>query len=281
MEVLRYAAFTTTPEGGNPAGVVLDATGASDVEMQAVAAEVGYSETAFVTEGAGTRAARVRYFSPLVEVDFCGHATIATGVALAERLGVGDFELRTNAGVVPVAVAPTPQGLRAALTSVATWSRPATPEEVEPTLSCLGWSATDLADPAVLPAHVAWSGNEHLVLPVATRARLADMAYDFDRLRAHMLAHRWPTVLLVHVESDELVHARNPFATGGVVEDPATGSAAAAFGGYLHALGRVTGPREVLVHQGDDMGRPSRLTVQLRPGDLRVTVAGTAVPIPA
>jgi len=79
--VLRYAAFTTDASGGNPAGVVLDARGLDDQTMQAIAAEVGYSETAFLTDRA------VRYFSPKAEVPFCGHATIATAVARAELIG--------------------------------------------------------------------------------------------------------------------------------------------------------------------------------------------------
>jgi len=77
--VLRYAAFTSDPAGGNPAGVVLDARGLDDQAMQAIAAEVGYSETAFVVDGS------VRYFSPKAEVPFCGHATIASAVARADR----------------------------------------------------------------------------------------------------------------------------------------------------------------------------------------------------
>ena len=100
--ILRYTAFTDTPEGGNPAGVVLDASELSDAEMQQIAADVGYSESAFVT----TRddgSYDVRYFSPAMEVPFCGHATIATAVALAERDGAGPLTFHTQAGVVPVA----------------------------------------------------------------------------------------------------------------------------------------------------------------------------------
>ena len=84
MDILRYSAFTTDPAGGNPAGVVLDVAGASDAEMQKVAAEVGYSETAFLTSMGGG-VVDVRYFSPLAEVPFCGHATIASAVAHADR----------------------------------------------------------------------------------------------------------------------------------------------------------------------------------------------------
>ena len=88
VDILRYSAFTDTPAGGNPAGIVLDATGLDESTMQAIAAEVGYSETAFLTvAGDDGRSFDIRYFAPSIEVPFCGHATIATGVALGERLG--------------------------------------------------------------------------------------------------------------------------------------------------------------------------------------------------
>src|SRR4051794_5968072 len=103
--VLRYTAFADDPAGGNPAGVVLDAGALDDAAMLALAAEVGYSETAFVTRDRGDGALDVRYFSPLAEVPFCGHATIATGVAWAERHGAGRLALRTVAGEVVVDVA--------------------------------------------------------------------------------------------------------------------------------------------------------------------------------
>jgi PhzF family phenazine biosynthesis protein len=79
VDVLRYVAFSDRPDGGNPAGVVLDAAGLSDADMLSIAADVGYSETAFLDGD------DIRYFSPLAEVPFCGHATIATGVALSDR----------------------------------------------------------------------------------------------------------------------------------------------------------------------------------------------------
>src|SRR4051794_26503327 len=102
-EVLRLAAFTDRPEGGNPAGVVLDASELSEEEMQRIAAEVGYSETAFVTATDGD-ALEVRYYSPLAEVPFCGHATIATGAAWGERHGAGRLQLTTRAGLVELDV---------------------------------------------------------------------------------------------------------------------------------------------------------------------------------
>jgi PhzF family phenazine biosynthesis protein len=268
--VLRYAAFTTDPTTGNPAGVVLDAAGLSDADMQRIAAEVGYSETAFVT-GTGPRYA-VRYFSPLAEVPFCGHATIATAVALADRDGPGELVFETRAGEIPVHT----EGGTASLTSVPTRSRPATAAELESALSALRWSPSDV-DPA-WPPHVAFAGNDHLVLAARTRARLADLDYDFPALQELMARAGWTTVHLFWRASEGEFHARDPFPPGGVVEDPATGAAAAAFGGYLRAVDRA--PAEFTIIQGEDMGRRSELRVRTAPDDARVTVSGTATLIP-
>ncbi|MFE9676716.1 PhzF family phenazine biosynthesis isomerase [Streptomyces sp. NPDC006259] len=277
-EILRYAAFTDDPAGGNPAGVVLDARGLDDATMLAVAAEVGYSETAFVTRHDETsRRFGVRYFSPLAEVAFCGHATVALAVALAERTGPGEILLDTPAGEIPVATVSEDGAVLATLTSVATRSRPAESTELDAALKALGWEAGEL-DPA-LPPHVAFGGNDHLVLAAASRARLASLDYDFDGLAEVMRLHGWTTLQLVWRESPYRFHARDPFPVGGVVEDPATGAAAAAFGGYLRALGLVTGPTRIAIRQGEDMGRPSDLLIDVDPQSPRTRVTGQAVPI--
>jgi PhzF family phenazine biosynthesis protein len=278
VEILRYTAFTHEPEGGNPAGIVLDAGELSDAEMLAVAAEVGYSETAFVTgRDDESRTFRVRYFAPSAEVDFCGHATIATSVALAERLGTGRLVFDTNAGEIVVDTEIADDVLLATLTSVPTHSRPASEEAVAEVLSALGWSHDDL-DPA-FPPHVAFGGVEHLMLAAASRERLTDLRYDFDALKSVMTRNGWTTVNLFWRESDERFHSRNPFPVGGVVEDPATGAAAAAFGGYLRVLG--TGSSEFTIIQGVDMGRPSTLKVSIASPDGRTRVSGGAVAMEA
>ncbi|MDP9845945.1 PhzF family phenazine biosynthesis protein [Streptosporangium lutulentum] len=274
VNILRYTAFTHEPEGGNPAGIVLDAGELSDAEMLAVAAEVGYSETAFVTrrEDDG-RAFRVRYFAPSAEVDFCGHATIATSVVLAERLGTGRLVFDTNAGEIVVNTEIADDTILATLTSVPTHSRPVGEEALAEALTALGWSHADL-DPA-FPPHVAFGGVEHLMLAAASRKRLSDLHYDFDGLRSVMTRNGWTTVNLFWRENDERFHSRNPFPVGGVVEDPATGAAAAAFGGYLRVLG--TGSSEFTIIQGVDMGRPSTLKVSIGSPDGRTRVSGGAV----
>ncbi len=126
-------------------------------------------------------------------------------------------------------------------------------------LHALRWELADL-DPA-LPVRVAYAGAFHPVLAAVSRERLAGLDYDFPVLQDLMAREGWTTVDLVWRESATVFHARNPFPPGGVVEDPATGAAAAAFGGYLRFLGLVEPPATVTIHQGDDLGRPGVLTV--------------------
>ncbi|MER6427730.1 PhzF family phenazine biosynthesis isomerase [Streptomyces sp900105245] len=282
-EVLRYTAFSSNPEGGNPAGVVLDAAGLDDDAMLAIAADLGYSESAFLTvppegvEGRTERAYAIRYFSPKAEVSFCGHATIATAIALAERTGPGELVFATPAGTVPVEVAAEGGTLRATLTSVAPHIEEVSDADVTEALAALGWQRSEL-DPA-FPPRIAFAGARHLVLAAATRARLADLAYDFARLETLMHRLDLTTVQLVWRESDTVFHVRDPFPVGGVVEDPATGAAAAAFGAYARELGLVPEQSVLTLRQGEDMGRPGELTVTLRAGDPRVRVSGAGTPI--
>lgn len=116
-EVLRYAAFTDSGIGGNPAGVVLEAGSLNDSEMLAIARDVGYSETACVVPIDSTTI-RVRYFSPVAEVAFCGHATVATAVAMADRDCPGELDLATLAGLIRVTTAASGSGMVATLTGI-------------------------------------------------------------------------------------------------------------------------------------------------------------------
>ncbi|MFD0004949.1 PhzF family phenazine biosynthesis protein [Streptomyces sp. NPDC127178] len=282
-EVLRYTAFAGTPDGGNPAGVVLDAAGLGDNDMLAIAADLGYSESAFLTAppeglvGQAGRAYTIRYFSPKAEVPFCGHATVATAVALAERIGSGELVFATRAGTVPVEVTEEGGTFRATLTSVEPHIEEIGDADLAEALAALDWPAADL-DPA-FPPRVAFAGARHLVLAAATRARLADLRYDFTRLEALMHRLDLTTVQLVWRESPAVFHVRDPFPVGGVVEDPATGAAAAAFGAYARELGLVDQDAVLTLHQGADLGRPGELTVTLRAGDPRVRVSGAGTRI--
>lgn len=272
MTVLRIAAFSNGDAGGNPAGVLIGDTLPSSAEMQRIAAEVGFSETAFAMPlGDGWR---VRYFSPESEVPFCGHATIALGAALALRHGDGIFDLELNQANITVEGKRQGGALFAALQSPPTDSRSATSEELAAVLSLFGLTETHL-DPALPPA-VIHGGADHFALTLKSREALAAMSYDLDEGRRLMNRHGWVTILLAFAETPAKFHTRNPFASGGVYEDPATGAATAAFAGYLRDIGWPHGG-VIDVLQGEDMGMPSRLTAEIsdEPGS-SIRVSGTA-----
>jgi PhzF family phenazine biosynthesis protein len=271
--LLRLAAFSSHPQGGNPAGVWIGETLPRDDQMQRIAAEVGYSETAFIAPAHGVERT-IRYFSPETEVTFCGHATIAAGVALGDAEGDGVYLLHTPVGEVPVAVATHDRLREASLASVEPCFAAASPELDSEVLSMLGWSTGDL-DSAIAPAR-AFAGAWHLVLGVAKAQRLAQLHYDFDGLKALMLREGLTTVQLIWREGPTEFRSRNPFPVGGVIEDPATGAAAAALGGYLREANLISAPVTILIKQGDDIGRPSRLTVEI-PASGGIVVKGTAV----
>ena len=271
LSIQRLAAFSDGDRGGNPAGVVLAERLPDATTMQRIAADVGYSETAFATpHGDGWR---VRYFSPEAEVPFCGHATIALGAALALREGDVTTTLTLNGGAITVDGRADAHGLSAALRSPATRSAPADPVRVDEALALFGLAQDDLDDR--IPPAVVHAGADHLVLMLRARAVLAAMRYDFDRGRTLMRREGWVTVLLGHAESAQRFTTRNAFAWGGVHEDPATGAATAALAGYLRDLGWPHGGT-IAVRQGDDMGMPSRLRADIGPAvGSPIRVSGT------
>lgn len=271
MNVLKIAAFSAGTRGGNPAGVVIEEALPSTEEMQRVAALVGFSETVFAAaSGQGWRA---RYFSPQAEIPFCGHATIALGAALAAQRGAGVFPLSLNHTAITVEGYLQGETWAAALQSPPTCSQAATENTIEDALGLFGYRPEDL-DPR-LPSALIHAGADHLFIALRERGQLASMAYDFAKGQALMRQWRVATVMLTHAQSPRIFHVRNAFAFGGIYEDPATGAAAAALGGYLRDLAWPH-EGEISVLQGDDMGVPCRIRVEIdaHPG-ASVRVSGT------
>ncbi|MGI4844453.1 MAG: PhzF family phenazine biosynthesis protein [Janthinobacterium lividum] len=275
-DTLRIAAFSDGDAGGNPAGVWIGAALPAASEMQSLAHAIGFSETVFAApqEPGASSAWRVRYFSPESEVPFCGHATIALGAALARRFGDGRYALALNAAAISVEGRVDGERVAASLQSPPTSSKPAPEALVEAALALFGYTRADL-DERIPPA-LAHGGADHLVLALNSRAALARMAYDLDAGRRLMNEHGLVTVVFAWAETPQLFHTRNPFASGGVLEDPATGAGTAAFAGYLRDIGWPHGGR-IEVVQGEDMGMRSRLWASIGPepgGSIRVS--GTA-----
>lgn len=283
-QILRYTAFSTDPAGGNPAGVVLDAAALDDARMQKIATEVDYAETAFVTGQGDDGAYRIRYFSPLAEVPFCGHATVATAVALATRTGATGETLRfaTPVGDVTIDVTEEDGALRAAFTSVAPTVADLPHADLLRILDLLRVDGVALDESALapeLPPRLPDAGNPHPVIVIADRRTFDRFTFDPDAVRALMDARGWPATITVghRLTADRFV-VRNLFPVGRITEDPATGSAAAAFGAYLRDLGAVPAPSRVTIEQGAHVGRPGILTVDI-PATGGIIVSGNAVPI--
>ena len=295
--VLRYAAFPapavspaspatpagTSHVGGNPAGIVLDASGLGEAEMQRIAADIGYSETAFITETAsspsttGETRRSIRYFSPGAEVPFCGHATIATAVALAERTGIGQLTFDTPIGAVVIQTAVVEGRIVAAFTSVVPEVKPLDPVVRTGLLALLGLAESDLDER--FPLLSAYAGNWHPLVFVRETSTFDAVTFDPAAARRMMDAEGWAgTISVLHAVAEHEFEARNVFPVGEITEDPATGSAAASLGGYLREAGLLAAPARILIHQGRHVGRPSLLTVDI-PVAGGIIVSGTAVAI--
>lgn len=271
MNVQRIFAFSDGVIGGNPAGVYIADEHPSEHDMQSIAAQVGYSETAFA-EPFDT-GWRVRYFSPETEVPFCGHATIALGAALANRNGVGVYSLKLNLADITVEGFKQDNNYAAALQSPDTSSEPVDSGVKAQALTLFGYTEDDL-NPDI-PVARANAGAEHLIIGLKSREALSAMTYTLSDGRDFMRQENLVTVMLVYAENEQLFHSRNPFASGGVYEDPATGAASAAFAGYLRDLGWLHNG-EINIIQGEDMGERSLINAKFSnsPGtSVRITGA--------
>ena len=276
--------FTDRTFCGNPLAVLPDARGLADAQMQAIAREFNYSETTFVLPADDPRhAARVRIFTPGGELPFAGHPTLGTAFVLATTgaLPREATEIVFEEGVGPVPVAIFRDGGRVTHCRL-TAARLPEPGPPAPPAAALA-AMLSLADGEVLEAAACWScGTPFLVVPMAGLDALARCALDLPRWRELLAGYATQKVYPVARLGD--LHWRvRMFAPGlGVPEDPATGSAAAAFAGWIAA--RVSEPRDgtlaVRLEQGIEMGRPSALDLEFdrRGGAITaVRVGGAAV----
>lgn len=266
---LRFATcdvFTGSRYGGNPLAVVHGADGLSDAAMQTVAAEFNLSETIFVqTPDDAAHTAKVRIFTPKSEMPFAGHPTIGCAILLAEdAAGGGDFETRVTleegAGPVPVTVR------REGATVEATLTAPVIPSPVAVDLDA-GTAAAALGlDPGDIGPHApgaAEGGPRFAYVPVRTLdalARATPTGAAFDAATARCGTGS----LYVYAPGDGGAdyRARMFAPADGIPEDPATGSATALLAAHLDANGALAdGTTDLILHQGVEMGRPSRLTL--------------------
>ena len=275
FKIQKLSSFSDGQSGGNPAGVVIDTYLPSTAQMQKIAAEVGFSETAFAMPENGSW--RVKYFSPESEVPFCGHATIALGAALAEQHGDGEFQLKLNSADISVSGVKSGNLVKASLQSPPTQSEPAKPSLIKEILKLFGYTEHDLDK--TIPIGHAQAGATHIIIALNSREKLARMNYDLNTGRELMNAHDLVTIAFIFSETPQVFHVRNAFASGGVVEDPATGAAAAALAGYLRDIDWPHNGAVTLI-QGEDMGLRSIINMEI-PSALgtSIRVSGTVRPL--
>jgi len=274
MEYQFYTAdvFTDQTFGGNPLAVFPQAQGLSSLQMRKIAGEINYSETVFVLPpetAEGTR--RLRIFTPKAELPFAGHPTVGTAYILAY---IGDITLdkpeitiifEEGVGSVPVKILseagkPTYTELTAAQLPEFGLNTP----DIEDLAEILSLAPEDFLKGEYSPQAVS-CGLPFLFIPLNSQKALARAKLKRDRWES-LLANYWAdcVYLFTFETSSKSIFARSRmFAPSlGIEEDPATGSAAAALGGYLGIRDQRDGILQWQIEQGIEMGRPSLLTVQ-------------------
>lgn len=280
MKVLKYQlldVFTRQPFGGNQLAVFEDARGLSAAQMQQLATELNLAETTFILPGDAANAPRVKIFTPACEVDFAGHPTVGTAIALAQKaeaMGSSQWQLIENVGPVPVQVELSEQGCEASF-------EVAQLPDVRPS----SFTAEDLAAVASLELtdfmeETWWSscGLPFEMVELSGREALARATADAGRWQQVIGDDPNASLYLFCREGDQ-IYARMFGIAVGITEDPATGSAAAALAGVLaQSLG--DGDHRFSIAQGVEMGRPSeiQLSFSKAAGEVcQVSVAGSAV----
>ncbi len=276
MELYTVDAFTDVPLGGNPAGVALFQDKLPDeAEMRRVAAQVGYSETAFLRRIAPDRF-EVRYFTPVEEVALCGHATVGSFSLLLQKgliEGGRTYIAQTGAGDIRVDIA---AGL--------VWLDMAVPKELgqlsDADASAL-LSMYGLEEGAFGTLHPAMvdTGLPDIMMPLANPALLAALKPDMEAISALSKRLNVTGVHAFALASDG-VHCRNFAPLYGIDEESATGTSNGALTYYLYRRGLVQPDATNLFIQGEAMGKPSKIYSRLsvsRDGSVSIRVGGSAV----
>jgi trans-2,3-dihydro-3-hydroxyanthranilate isomerase len=267
---LRYVVadvFTDRPLAGNQLAVFTDGRDVEAGTMQALARELNVSETVFVLPPAEGGHARIRIFTPTMELPFAGHPVLGAAFVLAAPLQLGEIRLETGSGIVPVAL--EREGARITFgwmsQPVPRWEPFAQAQEV---LELLGVRSA-------LPVELYHLGPTHVFIELGSEAEVAALAPDFGAL-----ARLTDAGVNCFAGSGTLWKTRMFAPAAGVLEDPATGSAAGPLAVHLARHGRTGYGEELEISQGAEIGRPSTLYARaFGEGDRidRVEVGGSAV----
>jgi trans-2,3-dihydro-3-hydroxyanthranilate isomerase len=279
--------FTGERFAGNPLAVVLEPEGLDTRAMQTIAREFNLSETVFVFPPADKQhRAKLRIFTPARELPFAGHPTVGTAVLLGRLDGGGErnFTVEENVGLVPCRVKSTGADSGSATFDIPRLpAREADSPDVGKMAVALGLEVDDMGLDGFVAAR--WSaGNPFTFVPVRTRDAVGRIRIDLARFDEAFGSGDHPAAFVFCRETAEAghaFHARMFAPIMGVHEDPATGSAVAAFSGYLAARGGYQdGEHPMVIEQGYEMGRASQieLTLKIAAGKLTgAAIAGGAV----
>lgn len=284
VRVFHYDAFSSKPNKGNPAGVVLDADGLTEKEMQDIAMKVGFNETSFPMES-DIADLRIRYFTPGHEMNLCGHATMATIHALKTRglLDKDELMIETGAGILPIKIHAT------AWPDIYITMKQAAPQfeafngDKAGLASSLGLDIEDLE--SELPIVYGSTGLWTLLVPVKERSSFKRMKANnslFPQLLKEMPRASVHPFCLETYDNDAHMHARHfssPFS--GTLEDPVTGTASGVMGAYYAKYIKDDLEDEVhlLIEQGHEIGKDGRVhvTATKNDGTYDIEITGNAV----
>lgn len=269
MKIWRLRAFPKTNYGGNKAGVVPDATGLSEAQMQQIAHDVGYSETAFVIPGNETDF-QVRFFTPTAEVDLCGHATIATFNLLRDtkQINVGFFTQETKAGILKLDVRDDVVYMEQ--------PKPTFFETIKPYELTPCFTQDDFVDSSS-PIQVVSTGIKEIFVPVKSIELLHQLTPNIEEITR--LSKRYGAIGIHAFALDDKVDAygRNFAPVVGIDEESATGTSNGALSCYLYQY--VKQQEHYILRQGYSMNEPSEIvtTIELKNGTIdTVWVGGSA-----
>ena len=271
--------FTRRRFAGNPLAVVRDADGLDTDAMQAIAREFNLSETVFLSPPADpAHRAALRIFTPASELPFAGHPTVGTAVLLGLDMGAGThrFMLEEKVGLVDCTVAVEDGRASASFVLPRLPDEAGTMPDVERLAPALGLEPADLRLPGFSPV-VYSAGFPIAFVPVSGLAAIGRCRADAARLEA-AFGEGGPRATFVFcretAEQGADFHARMFAPALGVTEDPATGAAVAAFAGVLMRFVPANGERKLIVEQGYEMGRPSRIGLAMSVEGGRLVRAG-------
>ncbi|HDR7288108.1 isomerase [Bacillus cereus] len=287
INVFHYDAFTNKPNMGNPAGIVLDADGLTEEEMQRIAEKVGFNETTFVLSSE-VGDIRMRYFTPGFEMDLCGHGTVGTIFALRER-GLleekASLTIETKAGILPIQIGVNENG------ETFIKMRQAAPQFKEFTGSkeklahSIGLEVNDLD--VSLPIVYGSTGNWTVIVPVKNLdvcERMKPNNEVFPSVLKEIPNASIHPVCLETYDEQAKMHGRHfSSAYAGTIEDPVTGTASGVMGAYYATYVEKDFDREIelIVEQGQEIYKDGRVTVYVTKDveneKLQIDIAGTAV----